>query len=248
VNSSLLFFQAFGEVSLKSTINNSIKFILKYSFFIILDGVPIGPFQSRGSGTGDAFHAVRVGLVKNSHTPWDEWRLFPRLYQSGLDVAVASVECSVSGKYLKHLPRSTLILPPKSRESMDEESNKPIIKSYLKHLITFTSATESDFGVRHMTQSSVNIRADDDGLIITGFYPTNAMTSRNEVVIRRVPKKKSNEHSKTEYTLEIVGWSPSGIINPPSPDCSTSSECFKGPMVTYYMMFTTLFIYSLNLF
>ncbi|CAG8690465.1 3565_t:CDS:2, partial [Scutellospora calospora] len=89
-------------------------------------GVPIGPFQSRGSGTGDAFHAVRVGLVKNQCTPWDEWRLFPRQYQNGIEVNVASVECSVSGKYLKHLPRATVIVSPKSQDYDNESYISPI--------------------------------------------------------------------------------------------------------------------------
>ncbi|GET00171.1 hypothetical protein GLOIN_2v1525589 [Rhizophagus clarus] len=189
------------------------------------DGVPIGPFQSRGSGTGDAFHAVRVGLVKNSHTPWDEWRFFPRPYQSGLDIAVASVECSVSGKYLKNLPRSMLILSPRSRDSRDEETNKPIIEHCLKNLMTFASVMEPDFGVEDATQSSVIIRAENDGFVITGFYPVNTMVSCDEVIVRRVPKKNDSVHSKIEYTLEIDGWRPSVTSS-----LSNSSECLKGSM------------------
>ncbi|CAB4393651.1 unnamed protein product [Rhizophagus irregularis] len=188
------------------------------------DGVPVGPFQSRGSGTGDAFHAVRVGFVKNSHTPWNEQRLFPRPYQNGLDIAVASVECSVSGKYLKNLPKSTLILSPRSRESRDEETNKPIIENCLKNLMTFTSM-EPDFDVEDATQSSVFIRAENDGFAITGFYPISTKTSRDEVIVKRVPKKNDSVHSEIEYTLEVNGWRPSVTSS-----SSNSSGCFRSSM------------------
>jgi hypothetical protein len=200
---------------------------IKVFLLIILDGVPIGPFQSRGSGTGDAFHAVRVGLVKNSRTPWDEWRFLPRPYQSGLDIAVASVECSVSGKYLKNLPRSTLVLSPRSRDSRDEETDKPIIEHCLKNLMTFASVMEPDFDVEDETQSSVIIRAENDGFAITGFYPINTMTSCDEIIVRRVPKKNNNMHSKIEYTLEVNGWRPSITTS-----SSNSSGCLRGSMVT----------------
>lgn len=203
---------------------------------IILDGVPVGPFQSRGSGTGDAFHAVRVGLVKNSYTPWNERRLFPRPYQSGLDIAVASVECSVSGKYLKNLPKSTLILSPRSRESRDEETNKPIIEHCLKNLMTFASIMEPDFGVEDVTQSSVLIRADNDGFAITGFYPINTMTSCDEVIVRRVPKKTDGVHSKIEYTLEVNGWRPSVTSS-----SSNSSGCFRSSMVVFCVSFINIY-------
>ncbi|CAI2163625.1 20368_t:CDS:2 [Funneliformis geosporum] len=183
------------------------------------DGVPIGPFQARGTGTGDAFHTVRVGLVKNSYTPWDEWRFYPRPYNSGIDITVASVECSVSGKYLKHLPRSTLIFPQK----FDEESNKLTMKDCLEYLTTFASFMGPDFDANDATQSSVIIRMNDEGFAITGFYPIDKTTSRNEVVIRRVPKETRN-YSNIEYTLKIDGWKQSGTTSA-SGHCEGLMEC-----------------------
>ncbi|CAG8434123.1 10039_t:CDS:2 [Funneliformis mosseae] len=183
------------------------------------DGMPVGPFQARGTGTGDAFHAVRVGLVKNRYTPWDEWRFYPRPYKSGLDIIVASVECSVSGKYLKHLPRSTLLIPQK----FDEESNKLTMNDCLEYLTTFVASMGPDFDSNDVTQSSVIIRMKDEGFAITGYYPIDKSTSRNEVVVRRVPKETS-DHFNIEYTLKIDGWRPYGTTSA-SGHCEGLLEC-----------------------
>ncbi|CAG8616158.1 14676_t:CDS:2 [Cetraspora pellucida] len=194
-------------------------------------GVPIGPFQSRGSGTGDAFYSVRVGLVKNRHTPWDEWRLFPKQYQSGIDACVASIECSVSGKYLKYLPRATIIIPPKC-EDPDQDDNESYISPIeycLGCLKTFAFATGSDFAVKE--HSSVIIRLSDNGLAITGYYPINSTTSKDKVVIRRVPIKNRLDSSKTDYIIEIDEWRPSGsicsgsMIDSPTGTHRSSQEC-----------------------
>ncbi|CAG8499202.1 26330_t:CDS:2 [Racocetra persica] len=176
-------------------------------------GVPIGPFHSRGSGTGDAFHSVRVGLVKNRHTIWDEWRLFPNPYQSGIDSGVASVECSVSGKYLKYLPRATMIIPPKFEDPSQDDNESYIspIEYCLGCLQTFASAMGPDFAVKE--HSSVIIRLSDNGLAITGYFPASSTTSKNEVVVRRVPIKDKLDSSKTDYIIEIDDWRPSGSIS-----------------------------------
>ncbi|RIA89266.1 hypothetical protein C1645_772858, partial [Glomus cerebriforme] len=89
---------------------------------------------------------------------------------------------------------------------------------------------DPDFGVKDMTQSSVIIRAENDGFTITGFYPISVKTSRDEVIVRRVPKKRDSEHSEIEYTLEINGWRPSGIPSSSSSNDSNSSGGFRGSM------------------
>ncbi|CAG8733167.1 16961_t:CDS:2, partial [Dentiscutata heterogama] len=177
-------------------------------------GVPIGPFHSRGSGTGDAFHSVRVGLVKNRHTPWDEWRAFPRSYQSGIETLVASVECSVSGKYFKHLPRANIILPPNPQNSAEDDNESYIspIEYCLGHLMTFASAMGTDFAAKEI--STITIRLTDKGLAITGYYPISSTTSRDEVVVRRVPIKDKLNYSKKEYVIEVDEWHPSGSFSP----------------------------------
>ncbi|CAG8454066.1 18519_t:CDS:10 [Racocetra fulgida] len=164
----------------------------------------------KGSGTGDAFHSVRVGLVKNRHTTWDEWRLFPNPYQSGIDSSVASVECSVSGKYLKYLPRATMIIPPKFEDPSQDDNESYIspIEYCLGCLKTFASAMGPDFAVKE--HSSVIIRLSDNGLAITGYFPVSSTTSKDEVVIRRVPIKDKLDSSKTDYVIEIDDWRPSG--------------------------------------
>ncbi|RIB30394.1 hypothetical protein C2G38_2053776 [Gigaspora rosea] len=195
-------------------------------------GEPTGPFHSRGSGTGDAFHSVRVGLVKNRDTPWDEWRPYPRPYQNGIEALVASVECSVSGKYFKHLPRAHIILPPKSQDSHEEDIESYIspIEYCLGHMRTFASAMGPDLTVNE--NSTVIIRLTNKGLAITGYYPINPTTSRDEVIVRRVPIKDRLNSSKTKYAIEIDEWLPSEGISPYSLTHSTdhtirrsSQEC-----------------------
>ncbi|CAH1763007.1 4789_t:CDS:10 [Entrophospora sp. SA101] len=171
-------------------------------------GVPIGPFQSRGSGTGDAFHSVRVGLVKKRNILWDEWRFYPKPYQAGLDYVVSSVECSVSGKYLKQLPRATLINPPKSRASVesDLESRKNTIENCLEDLFTFSDAMCTGSDVDGSSHSSVLIRLEDKGFFnIIGYTPSNELTSRDEIIIRK-PFSSSpiNQHASHNVIQECI--------------------------------------------
>ncbi|CAG8513283.1 10348_t:CDS:2 [Cetraspora pellucida] len=215
--------------------------VVKYVGQVDENGLPHGPGEwvddsfdgecLKGSGTGDAFYSVRVGLVKNRHTPWDEWRLFPKQYQSGIDACVASIECSVSGKYLKYLPRATIIIPPKF-EDPDQDDNESYISPIeycLGCLKTFAFATGPDFAVKE--HSSVIIRLSDNGLAITGYYPINSSTSKDKVVIRRVPIKNRLDSSKTDYIIEIDEWRPSGsicsgsMINSPTGTHRSSQEC-----------------------
>ncbi|CAG8609311.1 1883_t:CDS:2, partial [Diversispora eburnea] len=206
-------------------------------------GVPVGPFQSRISGMGDAIHSVRVGFVKKMNTPWDEWRIFPRPYEKRLDMGVASVECSVSGKYLKYLPRSSLVISqiplrnPSSNNDLAENSSREntsnnfflnnSLKHCLKNLITFSRVMENNLGMNE--QTSITIRFEDDEFRITGYYPINGTTSKDEVVVKKVPQRKYSQPS--EYVLEIEGWQPLGGTLSTSSSmnceevCKGSQEC-----------------------
>ncbi|CAG8489373.1 7004_t:CDS:2 [Acaulospora colombiana] len=190
-------------------------------------GVPVGPFQARASGTGDAFHAIRVGFVRNRHTPFGETRLFPRPFKGGLDIGVATVECSVSGKYLKHLPNANLIIP---QESLSEvycnnisdgspdfaSKNSPSYTSLIEHCLKNMTRFGVAMGIKE--EHMVVIRFDDERYNITGYHPIGDSASRDQIVVRKVPKIREEELSKgslesIEYTLEIDGWEQSNGLN-----------------------------------
>ncbi|CAG8558446.1 12529_t:CDS:2 [Ambispora gerdemannii] len=171
-------------------------------------GEPVGPFQSRTSGSGDAFFSVRVGFVKNSNIGWDEWRIFPKIYRPSLDFDVASVECSVSGKYLKHLPRATIVSQITSRdsfhhqdiESMSYYERSPILYCQ-DQLKIFAEEMNSDV---MLSQASILVELVNGKFVVPGFCPINEETiEKEQIVIRRVAAGQTN---KIEYGLEINGW------------------------------------------
>jgi hypothetical protein len=69
-------------------------------------GLPVAPFRSQEIGSGFSFSAVRVAIVGNRLEPKGLFstQMFPAVDPEGLWYAVASIECSVSGKFYKHLP------------------------------------------------------------------------------------------------------------------------------------------------
>eukprot|EP00953_Heterococcus_sp_UTEX-ZZ885_P036536 18808-Heterococcus_DN1.PRE.1 len=97
-------------------------------------GKPTAPFQALETGTGYAFHAVRVAFAHNrpeshsghckaahvmtQHAASDGltgMSLIPKHNPDGLQYGVASVECSVSGMFFRHLPEfGSVVLAPKS--------------------------------------------------------------------------------------------------------------------------------------
>ncbi|CAG8568363.1 5644_t:CDS:10 [Ambispora leptoticha] len=170
-------------------------------------GEPIGPFQSRTSGSGDAFFSVRVGFVKNSNIGWDEWRIFPKIYRPSLDFGVASVECSVSGKYLKHLPRATIISQITQRDSLHQEDIESM--AYYKRspilycqgqLKTFAEEMNSEI---MLPQASIPVELVNGKFVISGFCPDEETVEQDQIVIRRAVTSQNN---KIEYGLEINGW------------------------------------------
>ncbi|KAI9030503.1 hypothetical protein DFJ74DRAFT_702796 [Hyaloraphidium curvatum] len=80
-------------------------------------GLPVGPFVSRESGTGNAFSAMRCGFARNCAGGWKEIRWFPQRGE-GLAYGLAVTECSIAGAFFSKLPATQLLIPPtlKSKE------------------------------------------------------------------------------------------------------------------------------------
>lgn len=143
-------------------------------------GEPVAPFSSWNVGSNDAVVAVRVAYFKATDDPYKKNKFFPT-NDNTPECGVASVECSVSGSFYRHLPHATLIEGPFVADSMPSQDNNPI-RECLGLLYQVGEATdnadhcyEGDRGV-----SCVNIRATDPrGVQVMGhvYEPTGQFYS-----------------------------------------------------------------------
>lgn len=77
-------------------------------------GLPVGPFRSRESGTGNAFSAIRVGFARNVAGTWQQIRWLPQR-GNGLEWGFGVAECSVAGAFYSKLPETKLIVQPTTK-------------------------------------------------------------------------------------------------------------------------------------
>eukprot|EP00581_Thalassiosira_minuscula_P014665 CAMPEP_0183717520 /NCGR_PEP_ID=MMETSP0737-20130205/11118_1 /TAXON_ID=385413 /ORGANISM="Thalassiosira miniscula, Strain CCMP1093" /LENGTH=723 /DNA_ID=CAMNT_0025946983 /DNA_START=1 /DNA_END=2172 /DNA_ORIENTATION=- len=75
------------------------------------EGQPVAPFSSRQYGNGDSFAAVRLAFFKANDDPFEENKLFPT-NEEPPKVGVVSVECSVAGNFMAHLPNASMLGEP----------------------------------------------------------------------------------------------------------------------------------------
>ncbi|RKO91677.1 hypothetical protein BDK51DRAFT_47769 [Blyttiomyces helicus] len=70
--------------------------------------------------SGNVFAALRIGIVRSAADPWDSTYFVPRA-RSGplLEYGVATVECSISGKFFSRLPHADLLTPLQEKEAAD---------------------------------------------------------------------------------------------------------------------------------
>lgn len=79
---------------------------------LFVDGIPVAPFISAVPSTGSSFTAMRIGFIRNNKAAWNSGNFHPTRDEKGLSIGVAQVEVSIAGKFLKHLPTSSLITGP----------------------------------------------------------------------------------------------------------------------------------------
>jgi len=105
------------------------------------EGEPVAPFSSWSVGADDAVVAVRVAYFKATDDPFEKNNFYPTNDQNPPECGVASVECSVSGSFYKHLPDATLIEGPYITDFMPTKQNNPI-REVLSHLFHVGEASE----------------------------------------------------------------------------------------------------------
>ncbi|KAI9011627.1 hypothetical protein DFJ74DRAFT_734806 [Hyaloraphidium curvatum] len=88
------------------------------------NGIPVAPFTSAIPTTGSTFSAARIAILRNCASPWDTGSLTLKRSE-GLTVGVAAVECCLAGRFLRHLPEATLLMPP---ERVSPESTAKMLK------------------------------------------------------------------------------------------------------------------------
>ncbi|KAL9188848.1 hypothetical protein ACHAXT_011338 [Thalassiosira profunda] len=138
-------------------------------------GEPVAPFSSWNVGTDDAVVAVRVAYFKATDDPFGKNK-FKSTNAQPPECGVASVECSVSGSFYKHLPQATLIEGPYGVESMPTDRTNPI-REVLSHMIHVGEACEDADHVHDDGRgvSTIKIRATDPrGVQVLGhvYEPT----------------------------------------------------------------------------
>ena len=99
----------------------------------------------------------------------------------------------------------------------------------LENLLNFSDTMDLDFSVNDLSHSSVLIKFDDDkDFNIVGYSRESELTSRDEIIIRRIPRNNhdlylslsspsslsSSSVPNIEYTIEIDGWKPLSIREP----------------------------------
>lgn len=162
-------------------------------------GTPVAPFSSWNVGSDDAVVAVRVAYFKATDDVFEKNKLKPT-NDLPPECGVASVECSVSGSFYKHLPCATLIEGPYVTDSMPTQQNNPL-RLVLSEMIHVGEVEDT---------SSVSIRLDNRGVNIPGY----------------VYEKTGRSYSNTNSVTVDVEW---GGSNTPQSQLSpqTSVRCLQ---------------------
>jgi hypothetical protein len=190
------------------------------------EGMPVGPFKSREYKTGYSFVNIRVAFVASVSS------FSGKSFQhSSLKWGVASVECSVSGKFLSNLPDALLLVDPyNTKRIINELSRVAIIEDLeskemhgcddcLKMLIHYEDvAPQSDKPGCHLA-----IISSKSGLSVSGFQPS-AGTDPTEIVI------KTSSGNNGFPIIDIPGWikeelQNTAVIYIPGFNCSTERAC-----------------------
>ncbi|KAI8817476.1 uncharacterized protein EV422DRAFT_604716 [Fimicolochytrium jonesii] len=209
------------------------------------EGVLDAPFSAREFGSGDSFGAVRIGFVTCAALGPDEYRWRPEVDRRGVRYGVASVECSVSGKFFAELPQVSYPVPPKYRDeiiadlSSDVEpgiSPQPmrmLLRELDNHEFTarpafsrgpaeqFQSPTPTDLGEtggnpRNLERVVVSVDQATGLPFVVGCRRVDGQTADPTSLIVKTTKEESGRMG-----LSVDGWVPDPTPKP-HPDRGTS--------------------------
>jgi hypothetical protein len=158
------------------------------------DGAPVAPFFSRHYGKGDVFSAVRIAYVMASDDEFSTVKFWPTSERPSR-CGIASVECSVSGKFYNELPRAEYLMAP---VLFDEKTSMEEICSNLTHI-----GTEGDLNVLHIRTN------DPRGVQVEGFI--HARTGKATSDVDEIVVKFKREHEniqKAESPIHSLKFMP----------------------------------------
>eukprot|EP01126_Amoeba_proteus_P037820 TRINITY_DN3918_c0_g2_i3.p1 TRINITY_DN3918_c0_g2~~TRINITY_DN3918_c0_g2_i3.p1 ORF type:complete len:395 (+),score=38.92 TRINITY_DN3918_c0_g2_i3:157-1341(+) len=142
-------------------------------------GIPVGPFQSVETDTGNILVNLRIIYGSNGGGEWS-------LHRTDLTVGVASVETCVSGKFFKGYPMVTYLTDPISVIDNLDHVKKIFDKKFYLH-------PDEEKGVTSVT---VNIAQDRKLLNITGFV--SLKNTPKSVTITLKQDKDQNKEQNSE--------------------------------------------------
>eukprot|EP00667_Euglena_gracilis_P002574 EG_transcript_2573 len=169
------------------------------------DGLPTGPFVSREYRSGYAFNCVRVGFAMARADPWDQTWFFPQ--RAPLKVGIAAVECSISGRFFRFFPASSIVYPdaPVEPEKIPVgEGQTNWVNTLLHHMHHFRDEEMIN---------SVVVRAEGSGsLFISGHYPdarVEGSKGRATICVQSPAEGEAEDRQGTMgAALKIDGWLP----------------------------------------
>ena len=130
-------------------------------------------------GNDNAVVAVRVAYFKATDDEFSKNKFCPTNDLNPPECGVASVECSVSGSFYKHLPCATLTEGPYVADSMPTPQHNPV-REVLSHLFHAGEASDEE------DRGTIHIRAADArGIQVLGhvYEPTGRFYSRDAMNI-----------------------------------------------------------------
>ncbi|KAJ3307315.1 hypothetical protein HDV03_001800 [Kappamyces sp. JEL0829] len=166
-------FSYVGEVDEHGIPHGFGKWTSKWAFGEVLTGYfehgkPVGPFTSREYKTGYAFKNLRIGFASTTAT----FSQNTLKRADAVKFGVASVECSIAGRFFSDLPKAKLLFSPFG----DETSVKPSLQSMeevLRNLRPVLSKIDP-ISKKLVGTTKVTVEYSHDvGFSVPGFMPPN---------------------------------------------------------------------------
>ena len=183
------------------------------------EGHPIAPFHSRQyGGKGNTFSAVKIAYFMANDDNVDSNKFMPT-NDDPPRCGLASVECSVAGDFMSHLPCTTLIGDPRVEGEGDFTIGKLCkqLSSTSNHMTSTTSLEEEDDDAL----TSLQIRTDDPrGVQIDGhLYESTGLpfTKRIKQIVVDVIQSDTSD-AKYDVLNENAVDEENGVNNPEEGD------------------------------
>lgn len=161
------------------------------------DGIPVGPSKSIEVGSGHGFAAIRIGCISASEDGWGNPSYIPKSREDGeLAFAVASSECSVSGKFYIELPQAKLLTEIKPKSQL-----KDPIEFILEKLNVEKKGDQGQTPDR--SELSIGWSKSNSEWKIDGYIPNSSPENHENRSASQL-----TIHRDSDGTLNVKDWTP----------------------------------------